>query len=133
MKTRRLKALANFMGRYEDDPEQLFQLETNLLRDTLLQVHGIGPETADSMICYAAHRPMFVVDAYTKRLFHRLGWLGEKASYATIQTLVHQALPRDAHQLGELHALIVQHAKQHCRAKPVCLSCPLSFCPAYGR
>ena len=133
VKTRRLKALANCMGRYRDQPERLFQLETIPLRNTLLQVHGIGKETADAIVCYGAHRPLFVVDAYTKRLFYRLGWTAAQASYDEIQDKVQQALPRDVQPLAELHALIVQHAKSHCRARPLCHHCPLSFCPAYGK
>ncbi|MEO5362978.1 MAG: hypothetical protein H7838_05070 [Magnetococcus sp. DMHC-8] len=133
VKTRRLKALAACLQRYDDQPERLFQLDTAALRHTLLQVHGIGKETADAMVCYGARRPLFVVDAYTGRLFHRLGWTTRQASYETIQAMVHRALPEDAHLLGELHALIVQHAKIHCRTRPICVRCPLSFCPACER
>ncbi len=133
VKSRRLKALADCLGGYDDQPERLFQMETDPLRQTLLQVHGVGKETADSILCYAACRPLFVVDAYTKRLFRRLGWIDEKTGYDAIQTMVHQPLPRDAHLLGELHALIVHHAKVHCRTKPVCLHCPLPFCPHHER
>ncbi|MBF0401114.1 MAG: hypothetical protein HQL80_11195 [Magnetococcales bacterium] len=133
LKTRRLKALADFMAQYDDRPEQLFQQETQRLRQSLLQVNGIGKETADAILCYGARRPLFVVDAYTKRLFYRLGRVAENASYDTIQAMVHQGLPNSAEQLGELHALIVCHGKEHCRARPRCALCPLHFCPAFGR
>ena len=131
VKTRRLKALAEFMQDYEDRPEVLFRLETDVLRYRLLQVHGIGKETADSIVCYAAKRPFFVVDAYTQRLFRRFGWVGEKATYDAVQALVHDTCPKDAAWLGELHALIVHHAKTHCRVRPLCGACPVHFCPAY--
>ncbi|MEO5341498.1 MAG: hypothetical protein H7837_13450 [Magnetococcus sp. MYC-9] len=134
VKSRRLKALADCMGRYDDRPERLFQLEILPLRNTLLQVHGIGKETADAIVCYGARRPLFVVDAYAKRLLHRLGWLSTEAvSYDVVQALVQQHMPVDADILGELHALIVQHAKHHCRSRPHCSLCPLPFCPTHGR
>ena len=132
VKSRRLKALAQFMADYQDQPDWLFQTETAQLRDLLLQVHGIGKETADAILCYGAGRPLFVVDAYGKRLLHRLGWIGPEASYDEVQSWVQARLPADAVLLGEFHALIVQHAKLHCRVRPLCLSCPLLFCPLYG-
>jgi endonuclease-3 related protein len=133
VKRRRLQALAEFMAHFNDRPEQLFQMESTRLRQSLLQVHGIGKETADAILCYGAARPLFVVDAYTKRLFQRLGWVGEGAPYDQIQAMVQHALPQDAQILGELHALIVQHAKLHCRARPLCGGCPLSFCPEFNK
>ncbi len=129
VKGRRLKALAHFLESYGDNPDRLFQLETGPLRDTLLRVHGIGKETADSILCYEAGRPLFVVDAYSKRLFNRLGWVGEKAGYDEMQGLVQDRFAADAVRLGEFHALIVRHAKQHCRVRPVCDGCPVDFCP----
>lgn len=132
VKTRRLKALANFMLLYHDQTETLFQLPTTELRHLLLQVHGIGKETADSIICYGAKQPIFVVDAYCRRLFQRLGWIAAKASYDEVQTLVHERFPMQAQPLGEFHALIVHHAKEHCQARPVCNHCPVPFCPSQG-
>lgn len=129
IKTRRIKALAVFMADYQDTPDLLFQLETAALREALLQVYGIGKETADSILCYGAQRPLFVVDTYSKRLFYRLGWIGEKASYDEVQQKVQHHFPNDPLQLGEFHALIVQHAKVHCRLKPRCAHCPVLFCP----
>ncbi|MBF0625921.1 MAG: endonuclease [Magnetococcales bacterium] len=128
LKTRRLRALGAFLQEFDDDPGRLFQLDTAPLRQALLGVWGIGPETADSILCYEARRPCFVVDAYTRRLFSRLGWVGAKASYGEIQRLVEADLPADAAVLGEFHALIVAQAKAHCRARPVCAGCPVSGC-----
>jgi len=100
-------------------------------RSTLLALKGIGPETADSILLYALEIPVFVVDAYTRRIFIRLGLLDSAASYAETQTCFHTQLDRNVLLYKEYHALIVQHAKQHCRVKPLCASCPLtSICPA---
>lgn len=131
VKTRRLKALAAFMAGYGGDHDLLFRLETPLLREALLGVNGVGKETADSILCYAAFRPVFVVDAYTRRIFSRLGWIASSASYDDIQQLVQENFLRDAHELGEFHALLVRHAKDHCRVKPCCAGCPVGFCPGH--
>lgn len=95
-------------------------------RATLLALNGIGPETADSILLYAIDIPVFVVDAYTRRVFTRLGLLPEGVDYAATQHWFHSQLEMDAQQFNEYHALIVQHAKQHCRVKPNCNACPLS-------
>jgi endonuclease III related protein len=99
-------------------------------RDELLSIWGIGEETADSILLYAFHRPSFVVDAYTRRLLVRLGWISGREKYGEIQGIFHAALnPRDHKVFNEYHALIVEHAKRHCRTKPLCGGCPVSFCP----
>ncbi|OSM04992.1 putative DNA-3-methyladenine glycosylase III [Magnetofaba australis IT-1] len=126
LKTRRLKSLCEFLGRYDDDLARLFAQPKEILRAELLGVWGVGKETADSIVCYEAKQPLFVVDAYTRRLFHRLGWTDAKAGYDTLQDLVHGALPADADLFGQFHALIVHHAKAHCRSKPACPGCPLA-------
>lgn len=95
-------------------------------RDQLLALWGIGRETADSILLYAFGRPVFVVDAYTRRIFTRLGALDGDESYDEIQGKFHRRLPANAELFNELHALIVEHAKQHCRSKPVCPGCPLA-------
>ncbi len=129
VKTVRLRALAHFMV-VSGGHEALFSLQTSELRQALLGVHGVGKETADSILCYAADRPVFVVDAYTKRIFLRLGWITPTATYETMQQLVHKNFPVETQPLGELHALLVRHAKDHCRVKPSCAGCPVLFCPA---
>ncbi len=95
------------------------------LRKKLLAVRGIGPETADSMLLYALDKPIFVVDAYTRRIFNRLVHLPQHASYGDTQHYFHSRLPRSLPLFKEFHALIVEHAKQHCRVKPQCMDCPL--------
>jgi len=94
-------------------------------RRTLLSLHGIGPETADSILLYALGIPVFVVDAYTRRIFARLGLLPARSGYAETQAYFHARMERNAALFNEYHALIVEHAKQHCCAKPRCNACPL--------
>ena len=128
VKTQRLKSLATFLATYEDNLDRLFDHPTATLRQKLLAVHGIGPETADSILCYGANRAVFVVDAYTKRLFMQLGWVGAKAGYHEMQALVQRNFPENSQQLGEFHALIVRQGKEICRPRPRCPGCPVSYC-----
>lgn len=125
-KTRRLRALLRLI-RQHGDVEGLLSLPAGELRRKLLALPGIGPETADSILLYAAGYPVFVVDAYTKRILHRLGLLpDEKVGYEEVQELFEKELPRDPKLYGEYHALLVRHAKDHCRARPRCPGCPLA-------
>jgi len=95
-------------------------------REDLLGIKGIGPETADSILLYAHHVPAFVIDAYTKRLFTRIGLAREDASYTELQQLFMENLPRDEGLYGEYHALIVRHGKEVCRKVPLCNHCVLA-------
>jgi len=99
-------------------------------REELLSCWGIGPETADSILLYAFRMPFFVVDAYTRRLLGRMGLITGAAQqgYDDIQRIFLEALPRTHELFNEYHALIVEHAKQHCRAKPLCDGCPVLVC-----
>ena len=100
------------------------------LREELLSLRGVGPETADSMLLYAADRPVFVVDAYTRRIGERLGWLKAGMTYDEVATFFSERLPRSAYIYQELHALLVALGKYNCRKDPVCLGCPLlDGCP----
>lgn len=111
---------------------QLFALDTPALRKELLSWKGIGPETADSILLYAGRRPVFVVDAYTKRFLSRHGWCGQTASYDSVAKLFTSCLPADAQLFNEYHALIVRLGKEHCNSKPQCKGCPLErFLPLY--
>lgn len=99
---------------------------TEELRDALLAVSGIGPETADSILLYALDRPSFVVDAYTRRMLFRHGLVPEDAGYAELQDFFMDALPHDTALFNEYHALIVRVGKEFCRkSKPRCAECPL--------
>jgi endonuclease-3 related protein len=115
-KARKLKELASFWSGLSGSPE----------RGELLALWGVGPETADSILLYAFHRPVFVVDAYTRRLLERLGWAVGCESYEELQARFRAALPPHAPLYQELHALIVRHAKEHCRPQPLCRGCPLA-------
>jgi len=110
--------------------EALSQRPTDELRHGLLSVNGVGPETADDMLLYAFERPVFVIDAYTRRLFSRLGLVDEKLGYEALRAFFEKALPADVALFNEYHALIVRHAKEACRKRPVCGPCPLGpVCP----
>ncbi len=96
-----------------------------LLRQKLLKVKGIGPETADSILLYGLKKPIFVVDAYTKRILSRHGMISEKASYEEIQKLFMDHLPHKERLFNEYHALLVHLGKTLCKKIPRCDMCPL--------
>ncbi len=125
-KALKLKSLAQWLGEhYYDDLSRLFSLDTPLLRQELLSIYGIGPETADSIILYAAEKPLFVIDAYTHRIILRLGWKPSGNSYAAFQALFMDHLPREVRLFNEYHALLVCHGKEVCRRVPLCEQCCL--------
>ncbi len=103
------------------------------LRRRLLEIKGIGPETADSIMLYAAGRPVFVVDAYTRRLVARHGLMSAEAPYDHVQQMFARALPPSARVMNEYHALIVRLGKTQCRPAPLCLGCPLRWDLPGGR
>lgn len=118
----------------------LFAQDVNTLRDELLAVYGIGPETADSIILYAAEKPIFVADAYTRRILARLGLVGDDVTYDEAQRLFMENLPHDTVMFNEYHALIVALGKDICKKnEPRCGICPLiEIChmgqvPVHGR
>lgn len=102
-------------------------------REGLLSIWGIGEETADSILLYAYNVPVFIADAYSRRLFSRMGLCARDAGYGEIQEMAHSAFPPDHKVLNECHALVVEHAKRHCRARPVCAGCPLGGICRQGR
>ncbi|MCK7515604.1 MAG: endonuclease III domain-containing protein [Desulfobacterales bacterium] len=97
----------------------IFSGDWKELRVDLLQVRGVGPETCDSILLYAGHKPSFVVDSYTKRLFSRLGLISPTASYDEVRNLFMENLPADVELFNEYHALIVEHCKERCRTRPL--------------
>jgi endonuclease-3 related protein len=126
-KALKLKSFAFWLGNhYGDDLARLFAGDTVDLRQQLLSVHGIGPETADSILLYAAGKPIFVIDAYTRRIFSRIGLTPEKDSYAGYQAFFMDSLPADAGLFNEYHALLVRLGKDVCRRRPLCPQCCLS-------
>jgi len=126
VKARRLRALTGLVcDRFGGRLDRLFALGTADLRAALLGTHGIGPETADCTLLYAARRPVFVVDAYTRRVARRHGWAAAGASYDDLAALFAAPLPRDTALFNEYPALIVALGKQYCRTVPRCAGCPL--------
>jgi endonuclease-3 related protein len=124
VKAGRLLALATFVVE-GGGLDSLARRPTESLRTDLLSVHGIGEETADAILCYAFDRARFVLDAYTRRLCSRLGLTSAESGDPVIREFFRRGLTEDHLVYGECHALIVAHAKRHCRARPVCAGCPL--------
>jgi len=130
IKAKRLKAFMAFLFRhFKGDLDAMFSLNLTEIRKALLEVKGIGPETADSILLYAGNYPAFVVDAYTKRIFSRLAILHEEHTYHQIQDYFMAHLEEDVQLYNEYHALIVRHGKEHCKTKPLCKECPLLDIP----
>lgn len=133
VKARRLQALCRWYQAH-GGLARLKHWPTQRLRAALLAVHGVGPETADDILLYAFHRPVFVIDAYTRRLFARLGLVSGDEPYETLRAAFERALGPDTRLYNEYHALIVAHAKHVCRPRPRCGQCLLKpRCPARGR
>ena len=126
-KAKKLKAFLRFLKeRYSYNLCALFSVDMPYLRQELLSVWGIGEETADAIILYAAKKPSFVVDTYARRILSRVGMIDEKASYADIRNWVMNSLPDNVALFNEYHALLVRHGKERCRSRnPVCRGCPL--------
>lgn len=126
-KAKKLKAFVRFLdSEYRGSLGRMFATPTEKLREQLLAVHGIGPETADSILLYAGNHPVFVVDAYTHRIFGRHGITDGKADYESVRAQVEASLPRDVGLFNEFHALIVNTGKNWCRkSSPRCDGCPL--------
>jgi endonuclease III related protein len=126
VKSKRLKALfANFHQRFGSTMEDTAGVATPELRAYLLSLNGIGPETADSILLYALERPVFVVDAYTKRFLGNHGITDHDVDYHDVQRLFMDNLPEDTYLFNEYHALIVRLAQEHCKKTPACATCPL--------
>ncbi|MBI2887842.1 MAG: endonuclease III domain-containing protein [Chloroflexi bacterium] len=130
VKARRLRALLAWLG---EDPQARLAGDLEMTRRELLRVPGIGPETADAILLYAAGRPTFVVDAYTRRVLQRLELHPEERSYEGYRRLFMEHLPEDPALYNEYHAQLVQLGKDHCRATPKCQGCPLREVCAIGR
>jgi endonuclease III related protein len=127
IKTKRLRNLLLFIHtNYSDSLARMFSADPGRLRQQLLEVNGIGQETADSILLYAGEKPFFVVDAYTKRIFSRQGLIADNADYRKVQGLFMNNLTQNAGFYNEYHALIVKIGKDHCKkVKPICSGCPI--------
>ena len=134
IKAKRLRNLTTFIEeRYGGDLAAMLDAESGILREGLLSIQGVGPETADSILLYAANLPVFVIDAYTYRILRRHGMIDEETTYDELQSLFMDHLPEDSRLFNEFHALIVKTAKDYCRKTPRCEHCPLrSWGPSEG-
>jgi endonuclease III related protein len=126
-KARKLKEFVKFLRNdHRGSLAVMFRSPTATLREQLLSVHGIGPETADSILLYAGNHPVFVVDAYTRRILQRHGLAAGKESYEEIRGLFEKSLPNDPQLFNEFHALLVHTGKNFCRSRaPLCSGCAL--------
>ncbi len=125
LKLKRIRALCDWLVS-QGGISRLHRRSTTELRSELLNVNGVGPETADVILLYALKRPVFVIDAYTRRLSQRLGWASGKEPYDGLRNEFEYALSPDPQVFNEFHALIVAHGKRHCRSKPICAGCCLA-------
>jgi endonuclease-3 related protein len=135
LKTKRLRNLLRFLVEEHDGSlESMFSVGLASLREQLLAINGVGPETADAILLYAGGLPTFVVDTYTHRVLARHGWLDYEASYDDIKDHFESTLPDDAELYNEYHALLVRVGKDYCkRTDPKCEACPLAeMLPASG-
>ncbi|MDZ7810071.1 MAG: endonuclease [Arhodomonas sp.] len=132
VKARRLKAVCTGW-REAGGAAGLSRLSTPALREYLLDLHGVGRETADDIVLYGFHRPVFVVDAYTDRILGRYGWLTHRPGYEGLRRRLESALPAPAAAYQRHHAQIVALGKDHCRAEPRCSACPVGdICARHG-
>jgi endonuclease-3 related protein len=131
-KAQKLKALTQWYARYDFDITYVRQSETEVLRKQLLSIKGVGGETADVILVYAIGRPSFVIDAYTRRIFERIGLTLPK-SYDGFKALMEQALPLDTRQYARYHGLMVDHGQAFCNPTPKCKDCPLKADCALGK
>ncbi len=127
IKAKRLKNFISFLcERYDGEVSNMFSNGSGNLRNHLLSVNGIGPETADSILLYAGNVPIFVVDAYTKRILSRHNLITDGIDYHSLQKLFMENLPENVDLFNEYHALIVRVGKEFCNKKPHCEECPLN-------
>jgi len=127
VKARRLRAFVDyFVSRHQGSTARMRRVPLDRLRPELLAVHGVGPETADSILLYALDKPSFVIDAYTRRILERHGLITHKAGYEDVRAMFENKLPYRVRLFNEYHALFVRLAKTHCRPRPHCDGCPLS-------
>jgi endonuclease-3 related protein len=127
VKARKLKAFVGWFGeRYNDNLNKLFAEDTDELRKQLLGIYGVGEETADAILLYAGNKPVFVIDAYTRRIMGRAEITPQKDSYAGWQKLFMDNLKADVVLFNEYHGLLVKLGKEVCRTRPICRQCCLN-------
>jgi len=124
-KTIKIKNFLNWFRSLNYSFDELKKMKTEVLRKNLLEIKGVGPETADSILLYAMNRKIFVIDAYTKRIFSRLNLTSIDDSYDSVQEFFHKEFKGTIKKYNEYHALIVAHGKDICKNKPLCSDCCL--------
>ncbi len=129
LKARRLRNFLAWLAHFDDSLELMAQEGLDRLRPRLLEVKGIGPETADSILLYALHLPTFVVDAYTFRILSRHDLIPEYCAYEELRAIFMDHLPEEVPLYQEYHALLVRLGKEFCRPRPRCSVCPLNEWP----
>lgn len=134
-KALKLKAFCRVIAEeYQGDLSAFLSQDLQTLRRRLLNIYGIGPETADAIILYAAEKPIFVIDVYTHRIFFRLGYFGEKAKYREMQEFFMKYLPPDVSLYNDYHAQIDALGHNIClKTRPRCEECPLFELCGWGR
>lgn len=132
-KAKKLKAFMRYFETYDFKEKKMMQEDTSRLRAELLPIWGIGPETADAILLYALDKPVFVVDAYTRRVFSRMGFVSEKINYEDLRSFFEDRLEPDLYLFKEFHALIDELAKRFCRPEPDCAQCPVSDLCSYSK
>lgn len=126
VKAKRVKAFISWLfSAYDGKLSKMFTKDLEIIREELLGIKGIGPETADSILLYAGNFPTFVVDAYTHRIFSRHAFIPEESSYDEIKAFFEENLPKDVKLFNEYHALLVNVGKMFCKPKRLCEQCPL--------
>ncbi len=134
VKAQRLRSFCQYLANNHDGSmERLAEQPLETLRPELLSVHGIGPETADDILLYACEKPVFVIDAYTRRILDRHNLIDSTIPYEDLRQWFEIHVPKDLHTYKEYHALIVYIAKDHCRRTPKCEQCPLNCLKRVGR
>ncbi len=127
-KAKKIKAFIRFLTEeYQGNMKRMFQDDTGILREKLLAINGIGPETADSILLYAGGHYSFVIDLYTYRVMSRHGWIAENADYHTMRDFFMERLPRDLDLYKDFHAQFVAIGHHYCRKTPNCDDCPLNI------
>jgi endonuclease-3 related protein len=122
-KTKKIKNFLSWFREYNYSFDELDKFKTPELRNKLLEINGVGPETADSILLYALNRKIFVVDAYTRRIFSRLKLTGPDENYDSVQQFFHREFKGGIKKYNEFHALIVAHGKDICKNRPLCDKC----------
>ena len=133
-KSKRLKTLCLYIKRKHSTLEAFLLQEKGALREELLSISGIGKETADSIILYAAGKPIFVIDAYTRRILSRVFSMQEDMDYDSLQAMFHERIPPSERLYNDMHAQFVEIGKNYCRkSEPICRACPLGKMCVYAR